>query len=362
MQFTGKALTFRFQAQDTTGVTLKTLKDAAGQALIENMKLSKSGQFYEFSLTAQQATPGTYKLQLALTKTGSSSSIKKSADIKIVVPVEVKAAKIAGSKTTYGTQIPHQEFSSATNDKFGVKLSVQDTFHHTTMIPNQAVLQFQHVESGTIVFFPMSISKKDQYQVQKVIHLSKSASVFKYLSGKYQVKILLADACFEKSIEWDVGSVDLLMAAKPQKTEYALYVKPLLHESDTTLKALPEITHIMRSPDTRPAVFVSIFFTGLVGSSLGGFGLYLAKSQANLKKFPSGFNAIWSLAFLLTFAAILVLFASFWVQLTMFTTLYYLLGLSCVFCFAGRRALSALGCSSSSTLSVPPVTKSVKKD
>lgn len=151
------------------------------------------------------------------------------------------------------------------------------------------------------------------------------------------------------------------MAAKPPKPEYALYVKPLFHESDTTLTALPEITHIMRSPDARPAAFVSIFFTGLVGSSLGGFGVYLAKSQANLKKFPSGSNAIWTLAFLLTFAAILVLFVSFWVRLTMFTALYYLFGLSCVFCFVGHRALSALG-RSSCVASSPPATKSVKKD
>lgn len=137
-------------------------------------------------------------MQLALTKTGSSS-IRTSVDIKIVVPVEVKAAKIAGSNTKYGAQIPHQEFSSAMGDKFGVKVSVEDAVRHAPMIPNQAVVQFQHVESGTIVFFPMSVKKGDKDQVQTVIHLSKSASVFKYLSGKYKVKILLADACFEVS-------------------------------------------------------------------------------------------------------------------------------------------------------------------
>lgn len=37
LKFTGKALTFRFQAPDTTEVMLKTLKDASGQAVIENM-------------------------------------------------------------------------------------------------------------------------------------------------------------------------------------------------------------------------------------------------------------------------------------------------------------------------------------
>lgn len=63
---------------------------------------------------------------------------------------------------------------------------------------------------------------------------------------------------------WDLGAVHLSLGAAPPLADSPLYAKPLLHESDITLKALPEIKHVMRAQDTRPPFVVSYAFTGAV--------------------------------------------------------------------------------------------------
>lgn len=63
---------------------------------------------------------------------------------------------------------------------------------------------------------------------------------------------------------WDLGAAELQLASAPPATPSPLYAKHLLHESDTTLRALPEIKHVMRAQDPRPPVAVSLAFTGAV--------------------------------------------------------------------------------------------------
>ncbi len=54
-----------------------------------------------------------------------------------------------------------------------------------------------------------------------------------------------------------------------------LYSKPLLHESDTTLKPLAEIHHQFRQPEQRAPFIVSLVFTALVFVPLFGFITYV---------------------------------------------------------------------------------------
>jgi hypothetical protein len=56
----------------------------------------------------------------------------------------------------------------------------------------------------------------------------------------------------------------LVLCVSPQ----VLYTKTLMHDSDTTLKALPVINHQFRVPDARAPVVVSTAFTALVSAPL----------------------------------------------------------------------------------------------
>ncbi len=70
--------------------------------------------------------------------------------------------------------------------------------------------------------------------------------------------------CIKNAILWDVGAVNLHLDPAPIEPDPPLYMKPLLHESDMTLTALPEILHVMRPQESRPSRAVSNTATLLV--------------------------------------------------------------------------------------------------
>ena len=131
----------------------------------------------------------------------------------------------------------------------------------------------------------------------------------------------------------------MALAAAMPKTLKPLYTEPLLHESDTTLEALPEIEHVMRAPDARPSSIVSLLFTLLALAPMAGFILYLTNYLSITIKFPSALKTFWSFTFLGCLAMVLFLFVLFWIYLTMYETLKCLSVLSLVTCFVGHKAL-----------------------
>ena len=162
-----------------------------------------------------------------------------------------------------------------------------------------------------------------------------------------------------------MGSVDLSLGSAPPPAPSPLYSKPLLHDSDTTLKALPEIKHVMRVPDTRPPFIVSFAFMGavLVRLSLRTalptcikvlmvytlsqvplfvFLGYAAKLGVNFHKLFNGSIFVFGVVFLGSLSAILSLFAFYWLEFTLFQTLGYLAVLGSVNIWSGHLLLKRL--------------------
>lgn len=166
--------------------------------------------------------------------------------------------------------------------------------------------------------------------------------------GTYNVEIIVGDANIANPVQWQVGTVKIAPAQPPAKSPPPLYTTPLLHESDTTLKPLREIAHTFRAPEKRPPTVISIAAAGLVvlavvvwiGHVLSIPGLKLALPLA---------ASIWALAFFGGVAAILALFAAYWLRLTMFTTLGYLALLALPTAFAGRQLLVAVQAAAADT-------------
>jgi oligosaccharyltransferase complex subunit delta (ribophorin II) len=141
---------------------------------------------------------------------------------------------------------------------------------------------------------------------------------------------------------WDLGNVELQLGAAPVETPSPLYKKPLLHESDTTLKALPEIKHVMREDDPRPPVAVSLAFVGAVLAPLAFFLVFVARLGLNVKRLFEGSVFVFGCVFLASLGGILALFGLYWLELTMFRTLGYLSVLGSVNLWSGHLTLKRL--------------------
>ena len=66
----------------------------------------------------------------------------------------------------------------------------------------------------------------------------------------------------QNPILWELGTIDLALPSRAS-TDYKIYTRALLHDSDTAMHALPEIEHVARTPAPRPSSALSTLFTVL---------------------------------------------------------------------------------------------------
>ncbi|CAI5989965.1 unnamed protein product [Closterium sp. NIES-65] len=161
-----------------------------------------------------------------------------------------------------------------------------------------------------------------------------------YHSGEYTLKLIVGDAVMDNAFDWQLGSVDLDLPAAPE-TAPKLPARP--ESLAERFSAKPEIAHIFRKPDSRPAFVVSYSFVALVLLPLVVLLVGLAVLGVNLKAFPSGGVPLLSaLAFHGGIAALLLLYVAFWVQVNLFTTLKLILLLAVLTAIPGHQVLSYL--------------------
>ena len=104
-------------------------------------------------------------------------------------------------------------------------------------------------------------------------------------------------------------------------------------------KPKPEITHMFREPEKRPATVVSTAFTALCLVPLGGLILAWIKLGANISLFPFGLSSIF---FHLGLGSIFILYFCFWSQLHMFVSMKYLIMIGVVTFLCGNSLLTKL--------------------
>ncbi|OQS05613.1 hypothetical protein THRCLA_02284 [Thraustotheca clavata] len=315
---------------------LKSMKNANQESIVNDVKLVKAADnsSFSFTLDAKQAIPGLYKLQIL---DGKASKVVHAT---LTTQVVIENAKVLGKTLKYGEKLKVvPELVSASGDVFSIDVSIKALATNKPVLAHQAFLRFNQGDVDTTFVLATSA---DKTKLSAKINIGSESKKFSYLSGVHSVQLILGDTIFENALVWDLGAVDLTLGAAPIEPESPLYAKPLLHDSDVTLKVLPEITHIMRPQDSRPSLAVSNLFTLIVIAPLGGFVLFLLGFGAKLSKFPSGFQAIFALGFITSIASILGLFVVYWLRLTMFATLGYLSIVGCASLFFGHQALGYL--------------------
>lgn len=149
-------------------------------------------------------------------------------------------------------------------------------------------------------------------------------------AGEWNSEIILGDANSMPKIE-KLGSFTVTIDGKAKLTQDAKVQK--IFSPDRLVE------HTFRVPDKRPPALVSIVFTGLVLSPLVLLFILWPVYGLNFKLYSFSISGV---IFHSALTCTIGLYIVYWLQLTMFTTLHYLMILSPVMVFSGHRALSAL--------------------
>ncbi|KAG6437896.1 hypothetical protein SASPL_102827 [Salvia splendens] len=135
---------------------------------------------------------------------------------------------------------------------------------------------------------------------------------FFYLSGRYDIQLTVGDSDMENSFLQPLGYVELDLPDAPEK---AARPPPQPVDPYSRYGPKPEIAHIFRDPEKRPAKELSLVFLGLVLIPFFGFLAGLVQLRANLKNFPKAtVPSTFALLFHLGIAAVLALYALFWLK------------------------------------------------
>lgn len=206
--------------------------------------------------------------------------------------------------------------------------------------PHQAFLKLTH-ETKVEHIFVLGNSGK---QFEIILDFLGLVEKFFYLSGRYDIQLTVGDAVMENSFLRELGHIELDLPEPPEKA-----TRPPPQPVDAYLRYGPkaEITHIFRAPEKRPPQELSLAFLGLVLLPLLGFLVGLLRLGTNLKNFPtSTVPTTFAILFHLGIAAVLSLYALFWLKLDLFTTLKALGFLGIFLMFVGHRTLSHLASTS----------------
>ncbi|XP_076921437.1 dolichyl-diphosphooligosaccharide--protein glycosyltransferase subunit 2-like [Bidens hawaiensis] len=206
--------------------------------------------------------------------------------------------------------------------------------------PHQAFLKLRH-ETGVEHIFIVGNSGK---HFEITLDFLGLVEKFYYLSGQYDTVLTVGDAVMENSFLQPLGSIELDLPKAPEK---APQPPPQAVNPYSRYGPKAEIAHIFRAPEKRPPQEVSFAFLGLVLVPFLGFLVGLLRLGVNLKNFPtSPVPATFAILFHGGIAAVLLLYAFFWLKLDLFTTLKTLGVIGIFLMFVGHRTLSHLASAS----------------
>ncbi|KAF4321682.1 hypothetical protein BBO99_00001137 [Phytophthora kernoviae] len=322
-------------------LTLETLVDTSGAAVLSGLTVKGNGSKFVAKLSSnEKLQAGMYKLKVSAVDEETKESAYQVLQLKVTTPVEVASAKVNGRKFAVTDKLSGHRFSASADDTLKMEVKLQQKHDKTPVAAHQAFLRFTHLTEKTETYFVLTADKALTHST--TLQFAALNKKFDYQSGAHHLELILGASTFESAIVWDLGNVELMLGASPPETPSPLYAKPLLHESDTTLKALPEIEHVMRQDDPRPPITVSLAFLGAVLAPLFFFLIFVVRLRLNVKRLFEGSMFVFGSVFLLSLGAIFALFGLYWLELTMFRTLGYLSVLGAVNLWSGHFALKRL--------------------
>jgi len=320
-------------------VTLTSIKSgSSSSSLVSPTTLEavkSSASTYSYNLLEKVKTSGVFQLEFNVESEDEKflklDKIQRS--VKILGSVSVSELKLVISE-------PNQKDSSVKvgdypaklkesiafgpNKKLNIEFKVKDGSSDKNAKVHQAFVRFS-CKCGEEATFVAKYSEKSYSLSLRNDDIGVKVS---YCPGNYDMEIIVADFSASNSADWKVGSVDLSFS------------QPKI-EHENPFERRPEIAHQFRAPDKRAGKTLSFLFTLGV---LAPFGILLIgwlAVGANIGNFPTGGSSfINAVAFHGCLGAILYLYFSYWIGLTMVSTLSYLAVLVVPTFYFGQRALN----------------------
>jgi len=216
-------------------------------------------------------------------------------------------------------------------EHISLSFSVVDSTSRQSFTVQQAFVCLTHVSSGAEIHYVAEAGVDSNYKFE--LDLNAAAADFNSKAGDYSVTLVLGDAVVSNPTAWTAATVTINFPESEETSVGGVY------------EAKPEIRHLFREPEARPATIVSNAFTLLCLSPFLVMLLLWARIGANVSNLPISVSA---LGFHLGLGSIFALYALFWLQLNMFQTVKYLVVLGVVTFLCGNSLLSGIAKSKNS--------------
>uniref|UniRef100_A0A1I7YTL0 Dolichyl-diphosphooligosaccharide--protein glycosyltransferase subunit 2 n=1 Tax=Steinernema glaseri TaxID=37863 RepID=A0A1I7YTL0_9BILA len=210
-----------------------------------------------------------------------------------------------------------------------LKFSVKDKATGKPFPVHQAFVALVHAETLQEIIFIAEQDPANAYLAE--IDLKKDRDQFNGVSGVYNIRLIIGDFAVPLGINWNLMDVKLTIPK---------VAAPVVKKSQKiTYEKLPEIHHIFREPEARPAQVVSTAFTFIC---LAPFALLIILWLRVGINFSSENLSIWTIPFFGGLGGIFTIYVVFWIKLNMFQTLNYLSILGVATFFFGNRLLRVI--------------------
>lgn len=332
-------------ATDPLSVTVESATRSADDVVVlSKKKFEPTTDKTVFSVNLMEAKPepGLYKLSVSAVPAKADPRLV--GNVGVILPLKVMCSVtvdnfeigIGDSDQTIEPKFDKVVFPSKlgrvlevdSQQKLVAKFSLKDKASGKPLEVHQAFLRFHNKDSDQEIIFIATWKNEPTFKGYRIdLDMATKASEFGHLSGLYSVHLLVGDVILSNSFSWQLADVRLKLARDSQPSSANIYLPK------------PEIKHLFREPERRPPMFVSTFFTGLVAVPFLILLILWAKLGVNISNFPLSLSA---LGFHLGLGAIFMLFGLFWLELNMFQTLKYLLGLGVVTFLSGNQLLARI--------------------
>ncbi len=209
--------------------------------------------------------------------------------------------------------------------KIVFKFVLKDKVSSEKFKVHQAFVRMVHAESDAEIIFVAEPDSALTYKFE--LDLSSKGRDFGGRSGLYNLYLIVGDAVVSNPFSWHVADFTLTVPALDASEA---------EQTPSKAGPKPEIRHLFREPESRPPASVSNLFTILCLLPVAIMFLGWLKIGVSLS---GSFLSISALGFHLGLGSIFALYAYFWLQLNMFTTVKYLLMIGVVTFLCGNSML-----------------------
>ncbi|KAK6471744.1 dolichyl-diphosphooligosaccharide--protein glycosyltransferase subunit 2-like isoform X5 [Huso huso] len=291
-----------------------------------------------FELNFLDSKPASGYYDFAVAVAGDARFVGSSVELKVKVSTEVGITNvdlsIVDKDQSIGPKSTKVEYPSKakgpliadSHQNLALSFQLVDENTGVELTPHQTFVRLYNQKTDQEVVFVAEPDSKNVYRFE--LDTAERKSEFNSMSGTYALHLIIGDATLENPILWNMADIVLKFPDEDA---------PSVVQSKNLYVAKPEIQHLFREPEKKPATVVSNAFTALVLAPFLLLIILWYKLGANISNFSITPSA---LLFHLGHAAMLGLMYVYWTHLNMFQTLKYLAIVGSLTFLAGNRMLA----------------------